>query len=204
VEAQLKPNQRPHPTTSVITTYFFAERVDILRQRYPLSPIIPALAVYHDAIADFRAGKPVTTVITDPGIAWYDSKELWISKLLLEPMIAHIAGDEQAMPRALADLATIHRWQFLQQPWYAGEYLSGRIDEAAFLAQPCVANSDQILAVCRGLRCELQGDHLGALTAYRDFLERPPHQRALLGWLRDPIAEVFIHWRVEALAAQHP
>ena len=82
---------------------------------------------------------------------------------------------ERARAMLTAELAVKERGE--QRPWHAASYVLGRIDEAAFRAQPSQLDIATDLELCRALRCELAGDRAGADAAYGRLIAMPLWQR---------------------------
>lgn len=192
-------NQKPEPL--VTAAYLLADGGDALLRRFPHWQSARTLVDYHRLLGGFLAGEPVRLGrIRDPGPDWYQDEQLWLAHLLLRPFIAEAAGEQGAFDRGLQEVASRNRWHFTQRPWHCAQYILGRSDDAAFLAQPRSGNAPPLLALCQALRAERAGDRAAARAAYAAFLALPPHRRCLHQWYRDPVAERFAAWRLQALA----
>jgi tRNA A-37 threonylcarbamoyl transferase component Bud32 len=135
------------------------------------------------------------------GQGWYTTQELAITHGLLADFLAFaVAGDRKPFAACLAAISATRKGVFEQRLWYAAEYISGHLDDTAFLAQPVVLRRTGFLAICRALRAEWEGRAADAGAAYRAYLALPPYQRLVIWNERDPAIEAFAAWRGAALS----
>ncbi|MBA3686000.1 MAG: protein kinase [Planctomycetes bacterium] len=146
---------------------------------------------------DAEAAGILATVDTGP--AWFRESKLWFAYLLARPFVAAAHGDRAPFAQALDEVSTRGRLWFEQRPWYFAQYISGRMDDASFLAQPCRGTAPAMLAMAKALRADWQGDHAEAVRAYGAYLALPANRRAFYCPIRDPSAETFAAWRMRAL-----
>lgn len=192
-------------SSEVIAAYLLANRPEALVARFPDWTLAQALADYHQAISGFMAGEPIRAItVEEPRTGWFGDRQLWFARLLITPFLAELTGETGAMDAALARIVEQHRWHFNQAPWHCAEYLAGRIDEEAFLAQPYRRNAPPLLLICQGLRADRAGEVAAAWAAYAEFLALPAHLRCLHGTTRDPVVELFVQWRLQALSSESP
>ncbi len=118
---------------------------------------------------------------------------------LLIPFLKARAGGWPIFDAALGREIRDDRYLFQQQIWYAASWLTGAIDDRAFLAQPHRLFAKARLALLSGLRAERSGKAAAALAAYRDWQAMPAWQRDCE---LDPVWNRFVAWRCELLAAK--
>jgi hypothetical protein len=116
---------------------------------------------------------------------------------LLVPFLKARAGGWASFDAALAQEIRDDRYLFQQQIWYAASWLTGAIDDRAFLAQPHRLYVQARLALISGLRAERAGNTPAALAAYRAWQAMPAWQRDCE---LDPVWNRFVTWRCELLA----
>ena len=113
----------------------------------------------------------------------------WLALALLQAGNGDIAG-ARALCATMASDADRSCWS--QRPWFFGSYILGRIDDAAFLAQPYRLQAAAMLLLAQGLRLDLAGDAHAAVLRYQALM-------ALPFWQRDldlPLSQILC-WRVE-------
>jgi hypothetical protein len=117
----------------------------------------------------------------------------------LVPFLAELAGDSGAVER-MADLfMATRRYVLGQRPWYAIQYLAGRLDDEAFVRQPHRQVAEADLALFAGMRLERAGRSNEAVASYLGYLAMPSWRR---GMLIDPITIRFTSWRVGELSGR--
>jgi hypothetical protein len=115
---------------------------------------------------------------------------------------AAIAAEHGDPARARAELErvlAVDHETLAQRPWNTAAFALGRIDEAAFLAQPFRECVEQRLLSARALRRQLAGDERGAAELYLQVMELP-------FWQRDLNAEEidWMEWRIRAAGLEPP
>ncbi|MBA3847990.1 MAG: hypothetical protein H0X45_15280, partial [Planctomycetes bacterium] len=117
---------------------------------------------------------------------------------LLPTFLEAVAGGAWSRFDQACEDAARERMIWQQRLWHDGAYLRGRIDDAAFLAQPCCEFAETRLLVCRAMRHERNDRRDAALTDYTAWLALPRWRR---GWTPQPALERFVAMRVAALTA---
>nr|MBA3686441.1 hypothetical protein [Planctomycetota bacterium] len=124
-----------------------------------------------------------------------------IDAAVVVPFLHELDARAGELSRACDEVIAKHRWTYRQRPWHRAMWLAGRIDDAAFLAQTCRMFAGSELLLLKAIRAELAGRSQEALAAWREFIARPPWQRAA----RLPsFEERLARWRVEELAGKGP
>ncbi len=131
----------------------------------------------------------------------YRQADFILSHYAIVPFLRHLAGDVRAFERARAEVESRDRWTYGQQPWFISRYLSGSIDEAAYLAQPIRLYAPANLLLLRAILHDRDGRAADAMTDYRSFLALPSHRRE---WNVDPVPQRFCEWRLEQLGRKSP
>jgi hypothetical protein len=125
------------------------------------------------------------------------------SLFLLRPVLAALRGQRSALESAWADIDRTHRWHFAQALWYDASYLTGRIDDSTFLAQPRALYAQEELTFYAALKADLEGRAGPALDGYRRCLQWPVMAASQIeipgSLLRDAAVREFLAWRVEVL-----
>jgi serine/threonine protein kinase len=120
----------------------------------------------------------------------------WFARFLLSPVVEAIHGNKQALRQISAESGR-HRYQFMQQLWYAIKYIAGDIDEERFNTQPTVVAREPNGCLCRGIRAEIDGDQEQARQWYRRYLAKPAWSRP---WA--PANEYFVKQRLAHVVAR--
>jgi eukaryotic-like serine/threonine-protein kinase len=126
----------------------------------------------------------------------YNQENFHLSYYVIYPFLRELDGDAGALDRFCGDLDRRGRWIYRQWPWHNAAWLTHRIDDAAYLAQPCPGFAAADLELLRAIQAERSHDAQEALAAYARYLAVPPERR----WItRDGIRERFVTWRMEEL-----
>lgn len=112
------------------------------------------------------------------GETWrHGQAQAWFARSVLVPYIHSRHGRTEAFAEALRSLP--NRWVDGQRPWHALTWLSGKLTDAEFLAQPCRNEAAAALDLLQGIRAELAGDTARARAGNQRFLARPALLRSL-------------------------
>nr|MBA3709905.1 protein kinase [Planctomycetota bacterium] len=121
-----------------------------------------------------------------------------LAHYVMVPFLAGLAGDRSALDRMRALVESSRRYAYEQKPWYNLRYLTGAIDDQAFLAQSHRRFAAADLLLLRAMRAERDSRPADALADYRAYLALPRWQRSADV---DPVLERFVSWRIERLDA---
>jgi hypothetical protein len=124
----------------------------------------------------------------------------WFSGVVIAPFTDHLAGDAAALPKALEQAIVTYPRVFGRQAWFFARYVLGHCDEAEMLTLPAVVERSAWLTLGDAVRAELAGRSDEALVAYRAFAALPVQQRLLCENTPDIEVEMFVAWRLRALA----
>jgi hypothetical protein len=118
----------------------------------------------------------------------------WFPRFIMPAVLAVAEGREHDLRAILDPVLADRRWTDYQQVWFAGQFVTGRIDEAAFRAQPMGRWVDYRLALLRGIAADCRGEREAALAGYRACL-------ALPFWVRRShlLEAAYIELRIAAL-----
>lgn len=117
---------------------------------------------------------------------------------VIEPVLREETSHTGALAKRCAEISADERYTGAQRPWYAAQFLIGRLSAEEFLAQPNRPGARAWLLACSGIMAERRGDNAEAQTAYRDYLALPPLRHGLG---TDPLMDRFVAWRMERLGA---
>jgi len=124
----------------------------------------------------------------------------WFAGMVIAPFVDRLGGDQDALKRSCTKAVADWPLVFSKRPWFLARYILGECSEAELLAQPVAYEAPAWLAVGKALRAELAGQPDEALVAYKAFVNLPLHQRLLDRNTLDVQVELFVAWRIRALA----
>jgi serine/threonine protein kinase len=124
----------------------------------------------------------------------------WFAGVVIGPFIDRMGGEAGALHASLEHAILTYPRVFARSAWFFSSYVLGKISEDEMLAMPSVSDAPAWLAVGKGLRAELEDHPADALAAYRSFADLPRHKRLLDGNTLDVQVELFVAWRLRALA----
>jgi tetratricopeptide (TPR) repeat protein len=124
----------------------------------------------------------------------------WFAGMVIGPFIDQLAGDHDALTRAMSKAVVDYAQVFSKRPWFLARYVLGQCSNTDLLAMPAAVEGPAWLAVGDALRAEIAGRPADALAAYTTFAELPRHQRLIDGNTLDVQVELFVAWRLRALA----
>jgi len=78
--------------------------------------------------------------------------------------------------------------------YHSAAFISGKISEEEFLAQPYKLQLTSRLYLFKTMRPEYFKNPEFALIHYKKYLDMPLYKKAL-----DPVADLFVKWRIEEL-----
>jgi hypothetical protein len=119
----------------------------------------------------------------------------WLRSLF--PLLRAIGGDQQALIEVDAALHARERLIGLQRYAWDDDLIMGRVDRAAYLAQPSRIFAEARAHLLCGLIAELRHQTEAARTDYRAYLAMPAWQRSSSP---DPALEELVSWRLRGLA----
>ncbi len=156
------------------------------------------LAIEHMAADESAAGRDLISAIQHledlP-----NRLDLDVASCLLPVAVELDADGAVAARRVLDDILARRSLTQGRRPWHMAALAVGRIDTAAFRAQPMQIGLEGSLVLTQALTAELAGDAAAATMAYRAWRDLPQLQR---GPIRDPVAERFVTWRLDRLATK--
>jgi hypothetical protein len=131
-----------------------------------------------------------------PRLEFHQYMPFPLEHAVLVPLLEECAGDADAFARADA-WSRAHPFCYQQQPLHYARWLSGEIDDAAFLAQPHRVRAPADLALLIAVRHDRQGRRADAVAAYRAYLVIPTYVRHPFA---NPFIEGVVTWRIEQLS----
>lgn len=124
----------------------------------------------------------------------------WFAGIVIGPFVDRMGGESGALGKSLEYAVLTYPKVFARNAWFFSSYVLGKISEEQFLAMPSVSEVSAWLAVAKGLRAELEERPVDARAAYQAFADLPSHRRLLDGNTLDVQVELFVAWRLRALA----
>ncbi len=115
----------------------------------------------------------------------------------LFPLLRAIGGDQQPLIAVDAALRARDRLLGVQRYAWDADLILGRVDRAAYLAQPSRIFAEARAHLLCGLIAELHHQPEAARLDYRSYLAMPAWQR---GSTPDPCLEELVSWRLRVLA----
>lgn len=119
-------------------------------------------------------------------------------ELLLTPVLCEWLGEQGCIEQQFAFLHDHCRHAAQQRLWHTIGYITGNLDEKAFLSQPSQVHISTRLCFAQALRLDLEGHRKNATCHYNNYLEEAP---PLLDMSCLCIA--FARWRLSQIGVSH-
>lgn len=122
----------------------------------------------------------------------------WFARLAIA-MVSRLEGENDPLQQLLRDWESRGPTWGYQRPWFVANYLLERIDDGGWHSQPMKTVLPSTLLLLQGVRAEMAEDKAAARAAYAAFLAQEPWLRSTDIPDRDPPAELWARWRIQAL-----
>ncbi|MBD3239061.1 MAG: tetratricopeptide repeat protein, partial [Chitinivibrionales bacterium] len=164
------------------------------------------LRALHAAVAGQTAS--VDRILARPHPVNYKSEfgQLRFGVFLLGPITHALTGDSARLVHDCARIMENRQYMYGQRLWYEAAYLSHRVGDKDFLAQPYGFRAPQRLLLVRAIRNDIAGNHPEALRDYQAWAEIPNYPLPeKLSDLRDSeTVKQFVQWRLGVCRAAAP